>query len=429
MFVKEEIRHLARIVRVDNILSIPKADRLEIAVVGGWECVVQKGMYQKGDEALYFEIDAAIALDNPVLATFDKQYLNIKKDEFTGQEWAVIRTIRLRGAVSQGLLISPATYAGTKAEGVAVGTNVTESLGVLKYVSPEEAKLYATAAGATNDEKTTKKLWWKIRAWLTRGIVSDGLLPFPYGHVKSDEDRVQNIAEVYRQMVEVGNTVEVSIKLDGESATFYTDLHTKEIGAAQRNYALRVTDVPYTRMESFRVLLSDWMRFVARRIRGGECAKPKWKKGYLAQSVPLVSYFYCHDIAARLKDFNAHNEFDFAQGKVLSIQGEMIGPNFNHNAEEVDKTEFFVYRAYLNGNLVCTPLQTRLIAKELGLRHIPVLEKEYILPTDMKDLIKLADGPRHFDPSGLREGIVVKDNVTSKSFKVISNKWLEKNGK
>ena len=66
MLVKEDTRRLARIVRVTDVKPIPKADRLEVAVVDGWECVVQKGTFGPGSMGLYFEIDAAIALDSPL---------------------------------------------------------------------------------------------------------------------------------------------------------------------------------------------------------------------------------------------------------------------------------------------------------------------------------------------------------------------------
>lgn len=427
MFVKEETRSLARVVCIDDLKPIQKADRLEIAVVGGWECVVEKGLYRIGDKAVYFEIDSAIALDNPIWCGFDKRYLTVKKDE-DGQEYAVIKTLRLRGALSQGLLLTPERLVGTKAEGSAIGANITEALGILKYVSPEEAKLYAVMPGA-NGERGTNKLIWKLRAWLVKGIIADGLLPWPHGHVKSDEERVQSCAKMYAEMVQQETDCEITIKFDGESATFYTDLETGKIGPAQRNYALRTEDVLYTRKESFRVYLADWVRFIARRIRGGACDRPVWKKGFMASSIPLVNYFNRCGIAARIEEFNANPPFDFAKGKVLAIQGEMIGPNFNHNREGVEQDMFFIYRAYLNGSLLCTPEQTRLIARELALNYIPVVAVSMPLPPDMKKLLILADGPAWYNRQGKREGIVVKDNHSSRSFKVISNAWLEKKGK
>ncbi len=426
MFVKEETRQLARIVRIDQLLPIPKADRIEIAVVGGWEVVVQKGEHQVGDSVCYFEIDSAIPFNHPLWGDMDKQYLRTRIDKTTKEAFAVIRTIRLRGALSQGLTLPMRYLENTPAAGAMPGTNVTNQLGVLKYVSPAEAKLYAL----DESEEEGRRLIPRLRAWITKGIVLSGVLPFPFGHVKSDEERVQNLKGFYEQMVEKGGTAEKTIKLNGESALFYTDLDTNEIGVASRNSALRTRNVPYTKAESRRVFISDWIRFIVRRIRGGACARPTYKKAFIAQSAPLVAYFARNNIAEKLARLNADNSMlPFVDGRVVSIQGEMVGPGFNRNAEGATNVAFYMYRAYLNGNLLCNPAQSRQIAYQLGVEYMPILHAQLVLPTDIKDLLKQADGPGHFDPKRNREGIVIKDNDTGKSFKVISNKWLEKAAK
>ncbi|BAW19183.1 putative RNA ligase [Ralstonia phage RP31] len=430
MLVKEETRKLARIVRVDDVRPIPKADRLEVAVVEGWECVIAKGSFAKGDIGLYLEIDAAIALDNPVLASFDKQYLKVTKDEATGKDWTVVKTVRLRGQLSQGLLLPASYIPATIPNKSDVGLNVTNMIDVLKYVSPQEAKLYQLESeSAPADASTTRKLIWKLCAWLKKGIVADGLQAWPAGHVKSDEERVQNQSALYNQMVAEDQDVEASFKLDGESATFYTDLDTGAIGVAQRNWSLRTDDVPYTRKESWRVYAADWVRYIARKLAGGRCAVPQWKRGYIAQSVPLVAFFKRNAIDTKLASFNRANTFDFMNGAVLAIQGEMVGPDFNGNAERLKHNQFYVYRAYANGNRRLLPEQTKLVTEALGLQYIPLEAERMKLPPDMKELLKMADGKAFGDPNGIREGLVIKSHVTGQSVKVISNKWLEKKGK
>lgn len=425
MLVKETTRKLARIVQIAEIRPVPKADRLEIAVVDGWEVVVQKGLYKVGDIAVYFEIDSSIPMDHPILDSFDKQYLKTTKDQITGKDYALIKSIRLRGALSQGLVIQAQHFPGSVLTQSDVGWDVTETLGVLKYITPAEAKLYfAASEGPPVDASNTKKLLWKLRAWLTKGIIVDGLQPFPAGHVRSEEERVQNIPQFYNQLVNDDEDVEASIKLDGESTTFYTDLESSGIGCAQRNYSLRMADVPYTPTEQLRVYASEWVRFIARRLAGGECAWPTWKKGYLAQSVPMVSFFHRNEIRMKIEMFNALN-FDFMKGGKLAVQGEMVGPGFNKNKEGLDAPHFFVYRAYRNGNIRLTPDETKKVCDATGLTYIPLAVERMKLPP-MKDLLKLADGPAVFDPKRKREGLVIKSHKSGFSFKVISNKWLEK---
>lgn len=434
MFVKEETRHLARTVTIDAINPIPKADRLEVAVVGGWECVVKKGLYAVGETALYLEIDSAIPMTHPVLANFDKTYLTKKVDEDTGEEFAVIKTVKLRGVRSQGLLLSKKDYENSPEvwlRGVAKlspGVNVTELLGVKKYVSPEEAKLYRLEAQANNRNQSAFRQWWsELRLKVQGDIVVEGLLPWPVGHQKSEEDRIQNAFKLYQRIREGGRGVELSLKLNGESATFFTDVNTHEIGCAQRNFALRTEDVPYTLKQSLRVYTADWMRFIVRRLAGGRCSMPTFKRRYDARSVPLVDYFHKSGIADKLQALNSIN---FPQyGNCITIQGEMVGPDFHGNAENCPENRFYMYRAYRNAGEVLSPADARIIANSLDIDYIPVINSNYQLPESPKEVLKLADGQGWFDKSILREGLVGKCNVTGDSFKVISNKWLELMGK
>lgn len=427
MLVKEQTRKLARIVTVDAIKPIPKADFLEIAVVGVWECIVKKGLHQPGSKALYFEIDAALSFNNPVLENFDKKRLKVTQDEYTNEEYVVIKSMRMRGVLSQGLLLSFNDFELSTAahlqglKHLSAETNVTDLLEVLKYVSPQEAKLYAKES----DEDTRKlspmrQKWNNLRMKILGNIVVDGLQPFPYGHIKSEEERIQNAHKLYQEIAQSGEDVELSIKLNGESAMFYTDLINGKVGVAQRNYSLRTEDVLYTTSEKWRVYISDWMRFAVRRLAGAKCAKPVWKKGYLAQSVPLVAYFHRMKIAEAIKEYNKKHDV------CISVQGEMVGPDFHGNAERVGNNRFYAYRVYVNGGTALPPAAAQRVVDDLAMCvYIPVIDKNYKLPESPKDLLKLAEGPGFFDKTIQREGLVAKCNRTCRSFKIISNKWLE----
>ena len=64
MLNKDGIRMLSYIVQVDDIRPIEGADSVEIAVVGGWTIMVKKEQFQKGDWAIYFEIDSKFVSNN-----------------------------------------------------------------------------------------------------------------------------------------------------------------------------------------------------------------------------------------------------------------------------------------------------------------------------------------------------------------------------
>lgn len=437
MLVVDNTRKLARVVLIDAIKPIKKADRLEIAVVGGWECVVQKDLFKVGDKAIYFEIDSAITLDHPLLANFNKAYLKVTEDEYTKKKYAVIKTLRLRGVLSQGLLVGNANYKTSDElhlrglDLLSPETDVTSLLNVMKYVSKEEAKLYSVQETDDRNQSAFRKFWNKLRMKLIGDTVVDGMLPFPPGQNKSDEPRIQNSFKLYNEMVAAGETVEETIKLDGESATFYIDLNTGKPGVAQRNFALRTEDVIYTRSEALRIYTAEWMRYIVRRLAGAKMRLPRWKNRYHAQSVPLVAYYHREKMAEKLNVVNKRSVYEliagteFMVGKTISVQGEMVGPDFHGNAENADVNLFFMYRAYANGSLPFTPEQTRLIANLMGVLYIPVTEKALPLPPTIAEVLGRAEGPGVFDKSIQREGVVLKGNISGRSVKVISNKWLE----
>lgn len=94
MLNKNGERELAYVVRVNEITPM-NADRLECAHIDGWHCVVGKGEFHKGDLAVYFEIDSQL----PEVFPFNQmEFLKSKKYK--------IRTQKIRGEYSQGLLVS-----------------------------------------------------------------------------------------------------------------------------------------------------------------------------------------------------------------------------------------------------------------------------------------------------------------------------------
>lgn len=89
---------------------IEGADRIEVARVGGWSVVVGKGEYKPGDYALYFEIDTFMPSDDERFAFLAGR--GTRKMVWKGEEREgyVLRTAKLRGVYSQGLLMDPALW-------------------------------------------------------------------------------------------------------------------------------------------------------------------------------------------------------------------------------------------------------------------------------------------------------------------------------
>ena len=56
-------RELCYVVLINGIEPIPGYDRVEHAIIGGWRVIVQKGQFNVGDPAIYFEIDSRVPSD------------------------------------------------------------------------------------------------------------------------------------------------------------------------------------------------------------------------------------------------------------------------------------------------------------------------------------------------------------------------------
>lgn len=138
------------IVMLDAVLPHPNADLLELAQIGGYRAVVGKGLHQKGDWVLYIPEEALL----PVEVAKEFGY----EGKLSGPLKNRVKAIRLRGELSQGLVIPwrKATDAcvnrGTipGLENVYVGLDLAEKLGITKYEQPIPANMAGRARPRPN---------------------------------------------------------------------------------------------------------------------------------------------------------------------------------------------------------------------------------------------------------------------------------------
>lgn len=181
-------RKLATIRKIAAIEPIEGADAIEVAVVDGWKVVVKKDEFALDSLAVYFEIDSWIPTE---LAPF----LSKGKEprEYEGVKGERLRTVKLRGQLSQGLLL-PIPEDTIKGAGhlIAEGLDVTDHFGILKWEHPMNAQLAGMARGN-----------------------------FPALVPKTDQERIQNLTRSFAQYQL--DTWSITEKLDGSSCTFYLD--------------------------------------------------------------------------------------------------------------------------------------------------------------------------------------------------------------
>jgi len=198
------IRKLASIRQCTELQAIPGADAIQVAVVDGWTCVVKIGEVQLGQKGVYFEIDSFLPVDDPRFEFLRKSSLRKMGDA----EGFRLRTIRLRGQLSQGLFL-PLHLFPEVDPAEQVGTDLTERLRVDKYEPPIPADLTGKVIG-----------------------------PFPGFIPKTDEERVQNLLEEFATWQ--GLSFVVTEKLDGTSFTAYQ--RNGHFGICSRNWELSDED-------------------------------------------------------------------------------------------------------------------------------------------------------------------------------------------
>ena len=200
-------RKLATLRRIKKLMPIEGADAIELALVDGWQVVVAKNVgYQQNDLVIYCEIDSFL----PIREEFEfLRRTSYKK--MADREGFLLKTIRLRGQISQGLIL-PITVLGDNTSGLYEGMDVTEKLGIVKYEAPIPASLQGKVKGS-----------------------------FPSFIPKTDEERVQNLEKEYNQLIfSSKHQLYVTEKLDGSSYTAY--FNRGQFGVCSRNLELLETE-------------------------------------------------------------------------------------------------------------------------------------------------------------------------------------------
>ena len=196
-------RKMATIRRIAEVKAIEGADRIVAYRVDGWYIVDSKDKYQVGDLVVYCEPDSWVPHSIAPFLTKPDQFPKVYK----GVEGQKLRTIRLRGQISQGLLLSIPSLIESVGCWIALdeGVDVSEWVGVQKWEADIPAQLQGQMKGS-----------------------------FPSFVRKTDQERVQNIRNVGQYQ---DTLFEVTEKLEGSSMTVY--FRDGEFGVCSRNVELK----------------------------------------------------------------------------------------------------------------------------------------------------------------------------------------------
>jgi len=216
-----DTRRLATAATIHDIRPIPDADAIEYGLVRGWPVVIGKGEFHDGEAVLYIEPDAALPVDDPRFANLASRGTKTIDDKV----YHVLRTIRLRGQLSQGIVFPATAFPEVNDP----DCDLDAALGILLW-EPPQAPVGADWKGP-----------WNL-GWLQ----------------KTDAERVQNLSDDWLATADDGLWVATE-KIDGSSITYALgedgDLHIYS-----RNNELEPdpTSTPMELAATYEV--ADWMR-------------------------------------------------------------------------------------------------------------------------------------------------------------------------
>ena len=384
-------RALAYTARCGKIEKIEGADNIELMSVLGWKVITKIGEFHEGDLCVYFEIDSKLP---------EKEW-----SEFMASKKYKVKTMKLGKfkVISQGLALPISVFdVEIPSE---EGVDVTELLGVT-YAAEEDNERKSNKVNkdkkyqsmAARNAKLFKK---KPFRWLMRREWGRKLLfaifgkkrdnprgwptHFPYIH-KTDEERCENLPWVLgyeRPLI-------VTEKLDGTSCTYIL-----EKLKGRNKYEFYV---------------------LSRNVRQAD----ENQACYHDHNIYLDLAFK-YNIETKLREFlEAYPECTY-----VCIQGEGVG-SVQGNPLKLKEDDFYAFNFIdsINGRYPSTLGKT--FAEKMGIKWVPILDTNYMMPTDMEEFKQFATAKSVVNPNVMREGIVLRDPTNDFSFKNVSREYLLK---
>ena len=400
MLNSQGVRELAYVVKIDNILPIEGADRVELACVGGWRIMVKKNQFKVGDYAIYFEIDSKVPEEEPFMFLAPKHFKVKTQKYFKGT------------VLSQGLLMSfddfkdekgntPSWIMSLEARVAAKKEieheGLTEVIGVTYAVEEDnkrkaksDDKYKKMAQRRPNIFKKPWARWMMKREWGRKvmffffGKKKDKKGGWPNWVSKTDEERVQNMPWILEDKSEWIATE----KVDGTSTT----ATYKKIGRRKHEYYICSRNVVFD--------------------------KPDKNCFYETNVYTEMSEKYHFEEV--LADIVEKYNLEWA-----TLQGETYGAGIQKREYGLKSHDFCGFNLIFSDRGRLNSVEAKKIMEEYNIPWVPIINEHFILPDTVEELLKIATDKSAID-GGMREGLVFRSVDGTKSFKAVSNEFLMK---
>jgi len=392
-------RKLASVVKIASCEPIKDTDRLSVSMMEGmgWQVVTARDEFKAGDLAVYLEIDSYLPADDERYSFLAERCTKVikAKDGTELDKGIKIRTIKLRGVISQGIVMPLDKFPEIKER---IVVNVVGGDNTAMFVNPqhgEEEPLEQELVGADVTSLLRVRHYDEVMEALADkcqgacGIPFDAYGKFPTDYCpKTDEIRIQSVVNYFTEMV--GRKFEVTEKSDGSSCTMMY------IPSADPERPFRV------------------------------CSRNNDLKRETAQGVsPLWKMAEQYEVERHLREYYEQT------GKEIAVQGEYVGIGIQKNRDKLKCNDWLVFRIFnfTDGEFM-HPRMRRELCKNFGFHHVKVIDEEMDVFAKFhtcEELLKFAEGKT--DNGNEREGVVFKATDGQKpfvSFKAVSNRYLMK---
>ena len=427
------MRKLAYIAEVCSVSPIKGADRLEEVMLKGhgWKIVTSKGDFSVGDLCVMFEIDSFLDSDDERYAFLRERCLRkfVSKSGTVLRQGLKIKTIKLRGVVSQGLIMPLDMFPEIvervrdfKKEYVRERCISDEEL-VGKVFIEETAEEYNARKDYEDSEFRTE---------------NPDCLPPPRVYYTKDNDEWRNhcvplVGADVTKLLKIEHYDEVKEQLQPETGS---PISADAMGNFPTDYCPKTDEV---RLQG----LTEYF----------ETQKGKLFEVTEKRDGSSISFGYCPIIDAenpfmvcsrnlRLKPVKADRSVPMMWQTVTSMgleekcksvpnlmfQAEFCGMGVNKNRDRLNEYTIEVFRIYNVDKQEFVESRARMeLCKKLGIPHVPVIEEALDVFNkfhNIDEILPYADGKT--SRGNPREGLVFKEVGTTHpcTFKVVSNKYL-----